>query len=466
MGRSTRFANFLLAGLCGLLAGCAGVDMPQLDRALPARWHHPVPHARVAPVDLRGWWHAYRDPRLDALVDTALRDNLRVAEARERLLAARALYRGENARYLPQLHAKTEDAVDPDASASFFVAGFDARWELNLFGRGTATRRQAHGALEAGAADLQQARVSLVAEVVREWLTLRAAQQQFAIRSRIRDLRARDLSRVRTRAALHLAPNAAAAQAEASLAQAQAALAAPSGRAETAAQRLAVLLGCSEPDPAWRRPGSLPTLGAVRIDQVPADLLRSRPDIAHAEADVLRAAGDAGVARANLYPRIALGGSLVWSTNITTHRRTSDNAIASAGPIVDIPLFDWGLRQAQLHSARHDLKASVYAYRQIVLQGMAEAETAMDAFARQRESLKASARALAARKRSDRAVDTRVRLHLATPSAQVASRLAEAEAALAHSEAAEACDLAFVRLFKAFGGAPLDIDADVRAEAR
>ncbi|EIL96127.1 outer membrane efflux protein, partial [Rhodanobacter thiooxydans LCS2] len=73
--------------------------------------------------------------------------------------AVRSLHERAHARYLPELHARTHDAIDPDASASFLVAGFDASWELGLFGRAEGTRRESQGALDAGVADLHAARV-------------------------------------------------------------------------------------------------------------------------------------------------------------------------------------------------------------------------------------------------------------------------------------------------------------------
>ncbi|MCP1374439.1 TolC family protein [Dyella lutea] len=459
-----RFARATLAVSIGLLAGCAGIDVPKLDAPVPTRWNHPVPQASAMPVDLRGWWRAFHDPALDALVDTALRDNLQAAEATERLLASRERFRSARVQYLPRLRAKTEDAIDPDASASFFVAGFDATWELNLFGRGTATNRQASGAVDASAAELQRIRVSLVGEVVRDWLELRAAQQREATLDAMRDLRQRLLQQAQVRVRLRLAAPQTESQAEADLAQAEAALAEPRGEIDRLSQQLAVLLGRNEPDPAWLKPAPVPSLGELRIDQAPADLLRTRPEIARAEAEVLRAAGDAGIARADLLPRLGLGGSLVWSTNLTTHRRTSDNALLSAGPAIDIPLFDWGAREAELRASKHDLKASVYAYRQAVLEGVAEVETSLGQLERQRERQDASKRAHAALARAEQASATRVQLHLAAPAEQIDSQLALAQASLALTEATAARDLAFVRLYKALGGAPLPDDAASAAD--
>ena len=77
-------------------------------------------------------------------------------------LATRAIHGRANYKYLPTLTARTDDAIDPDAHASYFVAGFDANWEFGLFGRREGTRREAQGALDASMADLRIARVSLV----------------------------------------------------------------------------------------------------------------------------------------------------------------------------------------------------------------------------------------------------------------------------------------------------------------
>lgn len=438
------------------LGGCSGTALPALKPPLPAHWRHAVPAAAPVAVDLHGWWHAFGDPQLDGLIDEALANNLQVAEADERLRAARALRSRSSARFLPQVHARTSDTIDPDASASFFVAGFDATWELGLFGRREATRRASQGALDDAAADLRAAQVSLVAEVAREWLQLRAAGQRLTGLTAIRDARQRQLAMLRTRQRLQLVPATTVDQAQAALAQADAALAEPRDAADAGAERLAVLLGRNEPDPRWLQSAAPPTLGALRVDSAPADLLRARPDIAKAQAAVLQAAGAAGLARADQYPNIALGGSLVWSTDITSHRAHSvSRAIGSVGPMLDIPLFDWGLRAAEADARQHELRASVLAYRQTVLQGVAEVETALGTLARQRQREDQCALAAQALQRADNAIGTRVALQLASPLERQDSTIAREQAALALDDARSARGLAYVALFKALGGGPL-----------
>ena len=88
-----------LLGVAIALAGCS-VAMPKLDPPIPAQWQHAMAAQSAAPADLRGWWRAFDDPALNALVDQALARNLDVAQAVERLRAARILQRHEGARYL------------------------------------------------------------------------------------------------------------------------------------------------------------------------------------------------------------------------------------------------------------------------------------------------------------------------------------------------------------------------------
>ncbi|MEO8809977.1 MAG: TolC family protein [Rhodanobacter sp.] len=439
-----------------VLAGCAE-PLPRLSPAVPARWQHAAASSQARSTDPRGWWHAFADPRLDALVDRALADNLDVAQAVERLRAVRALHDRAGARYLPSLDISTNDVVDPSASASYLFVGFDATWELGVFGRAEGTQREAQGSLDASVADLRSAQVSLVAEVVREWIELRAAQQQERLLSRISQARRLAWQALGTRHRLHLAAPATVDQAQAAYAQSQAALAAPRQAINANAQRLAVLLGQNQPDPAWLEPGQTPELGAWQLDSTPADLVRTRPEIARAEAEVLQAAGAQALAHADLFPSLGIGGSINWATDIDNNKKHAgtSNAILSLGPEIDIPLFDWGMRLAAKKSKDHALKASVLAYRQAVLQGVAEVESALGSL--QQQALREQQQALAwhALARVDRSVEERQRLQLAGPIDRFDSQIAADQAAIELADARAGHSLAYVALFKALGGAPL-----------
>jgi multidrug efflux system outer membrane protein len=229
------------------------------------------------------------------------------------------------------------------------------------------------------------------------------------------------------------------------------------------AQQLALLLGQNQPDPAWLQPGSPPTLGAYQISSAPADLIRTRPEIARAEADVLQAAGAQALANAEQYPSVGLGGSIDWSVDIDNDnkRSTTPNSIISFGPELNIPLFDWGIRLAAKHAKDHELKASLLAYRKAVLQGAADVETALGALQQQTLREQQSIEARDALRRIDGTVQQRVQLRLDSPLDRVESRIAltQADAQLAQARAERS--VAYVALFKALGGAPLPTAAQL-----
>ena len=465
LSRST-LGMLVCGGLLGGLVGCAA-PVPKVATPLPAQWQQAIAADPAKPSDLQGWWHAFNDPQLDALVDRALANNLDVAQAVERMLAARAINGRAGTKYLPSLVGRTDDAIDPDAHASYFVAGFDATWEFGLFGRREGTRREAQGELDASVADLRTAQVSLVAEVVRDWIELRTAQQQERLLLQISQAHLHNWQLLKVRQQLQLVAPVEVDQAQALSAQAEAALAAPRQAINASARQLAMLVGQDHPDAAWLTPGAQPDLGPFQLNAAPVDLLRTRPEIARAQADVLRTAGELALTHADMYPSVGLGTSLVWAATIndTSPRSKTPGGIFSVGPLLNIPLFDWGIRIAATHAKRHELQASVLAYRQAVLQGVAEVQTALGALQQQQQRETQNAIAWQALQRADQAVQSRVRLHLNSPLDRVESQIAvdQADAELVDARAQHS--LAYVALFKALGGAPLPTAAQLGSAA-
>lgn len=438
------------------LAGCAAPALPDLKPPIPTAWRHAPASVAPAHADLRDWWHAFDDPALNALVDRALQGNLSLASAAERVKAARLLDRHAHDDYLPSLRAATNDVINPDTTASYFIVGFDAMWELPLFGAWQSAARIAQGNLDASEAQLQGARVTLVAEVVRRWIELRSAQQQERILGATLDADREKLHLLKIRQRLHLTSPDEVADARADCARAEAALADPRQAIDASAQQLAVLLGQPEPDPQWLQPGAQPRLGHWQLDAVPADLLRTQPQIAGAEADVLRAVGELGISRADMYPHIGIGTSLQWSVNIAhNHRSRTGEGIFSLGPVIDMPLFDWGQRIARAHAKDHELKAAVYAYRQAVLQGVADTETALGDLHQSRQREMALDRAVAALDTATTAVRRRQQLGLASKLQVQDQKIRQQQTEQALVAARASRDLAYVALYKALGGAPL-----------
>ncbi len=452
-------ARLCAFALSALLAGCAASALPDLKAPVPDAWRNGSVVAPAVATRASGvWWRVFNDPELSDLVARALHGNLGLAQAAERLRAARALAGASRAPYLPVLKVGTDRVVEPDRARSYFLAGFDAGWELPLFGAGTGAARVAHSATDEALAEWQGARISLVAEVVRCWIDLRAAQQRVHGLAALHDDAARRLQLVQKRIQLQLAPAAELHTAEAAVARRDAALAKARPAVGESAQQLALLLGLNEPDPAWLAVQPLPRLAVPPLASVPADLLRNQPQIARAEAQVVRAAGELDISRADLYPHIGLGASLQWALDTTDARMRSHGTIFSLGPIVHIPLFDWGLRQAQKRADGHRLEAAVLAYREAVLKGVADTEIALGNLRESELREAATEQALRATRQAQRAVETRQSLQLADQLDVLAARAASVQAGLDALAAQRERDLAYVALYKALGGPPVDPD--------
>ncbi len=457
-GRSLLRAGLAVAAACGLLAGCGGMAPPALPAEVPAAWEHAAADASTgAPApDLQSWWKSLHDPMLDALVEQALAQNLDVARAGSRLRQARRLALRADAAYRPVASANVRTLQDVTATDSFLHGSLDVTWELGLFGMREGAQQVARSEVDASAAAVQAARVAVVSEVVHQYLALRAAQQQAGLLERLLQIDARSVDIAAVRRKSHVAAEGEADEAAVRRAQTAALLPTARQSAVQASQALAVLLGRSAPDAAWNLAAPQPVLATLAVAAVPADLLRVRPDIRQAEAAVLQAAGELGMARAELYPRISFGASYLYAYNVTQNRRTSaTNQVPAIGPFIDLPLFDWGLRKARADARGEALQASVMAYRQTVLQSVSEAETALSALVQQRERLAHLADASAMLQRRARGQQGLLASGLSSEYEQLGFERAALQAEAERSSAQAAQTLAFVDLYKALGGAPL-----------
>ncbi|MBS0556690.1 MAG: efflux transporter outer membrane subunit [Proteobacteria bacterium] len=449
------FRLVLAGAACALLASCAlHTPLPDLHADVPAQWRNaPADAGKLGPApDLDAWWHAFNDAQLDALIQRALAQNLTVQQASLRLRGARALQHRSGTQFMPQVNFHTFSEPDPAATTSYYEIGFDAQWELGFFGRGLGNARVAAADLQAAETSVTAARVSLVAEVARSYVDLRAAQARAGLLDRIVDLRERDVELARTRLRLKLATQDDVDKAAGELAQARADAAEPAAAIAQAQQALDVLLAQSQPDANLASAAPQPVLGAVSFAQTPADLLRTRPEIRQAELDVLRAAGELGIARADLWPKLGLGGTLISSTRMVGDIDRPNKAIPSAGPMIDIPLLDWGARHDMANAREAGLQAAVLGYRQAVLEGVAEAESALAQWQRDQARADAAHARLALADNALTRAQTLRRIGLADDADRAQAGIAQAQAQLQASLAQRDAAIAFIAVYKSFGG--------------
>lgn len=439
-----------------LLAGCAAPVDVKLDKETPDLWRQQLTQ-KAGSADLAQWWKSWNDPALNALVDEALAQNLDVAQAVLRLRQQRLLAGASNATFMPVVSAGGKTLQDIAAVDSYFHASIDVSWDLGLFGDSQAARRSADAGVLDAQAQLHAARVALVADVVHRYLDIRQAQVQRGLALSQQQQAQRQLELLQVRQAQRLADTQTLEQQQLQLRGVQAQLTTLDEAQARAAHALAALLGRDRPEPQWLQAdaaAALPQLQAIAV--LPADLLRRRPDIQSAEAAVEQAAAEVGVSRAALYPRLTLTGSLLFAYNLTRNHRTTSDYIPMVGPQIDIPLFDWSRRRAVADGKELALQASIKAYRQAVLNGIAEAEGALAAIAAQQQRQQALLSAQQIHAARDKAQAVRQKLGLSSELTGLDNARAslQTQSELATAKAAEA--LAYVALYKAVGAAPLD----------
>jgi multidrug efflux system outer membrane protein len=410
------------------------------------------------PVD--AWWATFRDARLTALVERALSGSPDIRRATALVRLARARLREQEGANWPLGGAsigversQSQIGVAPTFDVNVFDAGVDASWEVDIFG----ARRASIAAARADFARDRSLRrltlVSVAAEVVLAYTDVRGAQARLAV---ARDNVANQASASELTQQLLTAGRGTQLDVDRSLALLESTRASipPLIAAESAAiYRLGVLVG-SEPQALaadLRAPDTLPPPPDTLAIGEPVSLLRRRPDVAATEYAVLAAAARAGVAAAELFPRLVLTGGVGLQT-VDVGDISNRGLRFGLGIGVTVPLFEWNRIRQRILAADATAEAALADYEQTALVALEEAERAITAYVQERvrfghlELSARSARAAAdlARKRFQFGVDS----FLAVLDAERV-RL-EAEDQLVQSRVAATRQAAAI--FKALGG--------------
>ena len=414
----------IAAGL--LLGGCAaGPDFTRPDAPTPADWtqwrggdealHTPVDTHALAPM----WWTQFSDPVLDQLQQRALAASpdvrtaaLHFAQARTQrssVAAQRGVNVGVSGSAARQRQSESGagtrmlDILSNDSDAlkqllaepfNLYQAGFDASWELDLWGGVRRSIEAADAGVEQQAALLNMAQLSVTSEVARSYVQLRGAQRQIhlaredaaALEERLALLQARvdggiddhldldrqqaDLAAVRARLPLLLAEEA------------------------NAGNQLALLLG--EPPGALRTQLAPAQAGTDALPDLsmglPSEVAQRRPDIRAAQARLHQATANIGVAQADLYPSIRLGAKFGYESYLSGAFSDWGSRTWSVGPVLNLPLFDHGRRKSVVQLRKLEQQEAAVAYQKTVLQAWQEIDNALNAYAAsklQREQLRA-----------------------------------------------------------------------------
>jgi outer membrane protein, multidrug efflux system len=447
-----------------LFSGCASLPpAPDLQVALPEQWQNatPAPAMAMPPAagDGREWWHSFQDPALDRLVEAALTSNLTIAAAREHLRSAQILVPVADAVFRPNLFASTGSESTPDARNSYFQANLGALWELPVLKRGENARRGMASRAVAEAADLGATRVKVASDVTRGYFEVLAAARSITLLRGFEKVTQNRLTQLHTRARIGLETHGEDQSIESEMLSIQSRIAELELAQCKVLQQIAAVLGQTAADSSWvPARDTFPTL-ALRVESTPADLLRERPDVRRAQAEVMQAAAELGISRADLYPHVSLGGALTAAVPLGGARGSGTNSVFSAGPIIQVPLFDWGARRAAADARAAELSAAVFAYRQTVFDAAADVEVALATVQHATKLIDLQQRAVLVGDEIARRSGVSRRAGLKEDAGPTSAERSALEARLRLTAAEYAGAVAIVDLHQALGGASLTPDS-------
>ncbi|RKE77388.1 TolC family protein [Rhizobium sp. AG855] len=438
-----------------ILSACSVADLEPTAAApqLPATYRLANAPAPSVAATGENWWHPFHDPVLDGLLSRTAERNLTVAQARQRLVAARALAHSEIASYSPSLgvtglaQGATGKSNDKDLTRRPLQFNLELGWEVALFSEDKLKQKAADLSASMAAEDLNAARLAVTTETASTYVKLRALQKRADIARGTITLLSRSQRLATNRAQngldTRLQADAAAGRLDAAKLEGT--------RLETAIadtlQQIATLQGSATYDASLASAHPQPRASIFQTSSQPADLLRRRPDVRRAEMTVLQAGAELGLAQADLYPKLHLSGMIGIGTPV------NGNLFGlMGGPSLQLPILDQGKRHDLIVARKAMLEEATAAYRQSVLVAYEEASTAIRALQIARQNVARQEGIVSSARRASKAAGLLQREGLADASGSVSESLSVLEAENQLSQAIEDEALAQIAVVKVMAG--------------
>lgn len=389
------FRTLTLSASALVLAACAVGPHYHAPSPAPVALTGLDPHlTATAQPPSGGWWRTFGDPELDSLVDRALAANLDVKIAVDRVKESRALFRDAELDYAPRVTTdatyvrskEQEPGFGPNRlSIKQADIGFDATWEIDLFGHVRHQVESARADAQAARADLASAQVTVAAEVARNYLELRGAQTRRAVAEENARTQSDTLRLTEVRYQVGPGDPVDVESARARLNATEAVVPALRTAEAEAAHRLAVLIGqrpgaldaelVAAPAPAAQTAG--PT--AIPIGDA-TDFLRRRPDVQAAERRLAAETARTGVATADLFPRVNVTGFVGFLSGDLSGLFKSGSRAWAVSPTLTWPGLDIGGAHARLRAQQARGDESLAQYDQTVLRAIEDLQNALVAY--------------------------------------------------------------------------------------
>jgi multidrug efflux system outer membrane protein len=391
-------AAALLAGLASTLGCTVGPRYKRPAAQVPDTWKGEGPWQAAAPKDAipkGAWWQIFHDAQLDALEHDLMQANQSLSAAQDRLLQARAQARIASSAYFPVVNADPSGlrerlsgnrplsgstaALTP-VTQNDFVVPFSVSYELDLFGRVRRNLEAANASLQGSAADLENVRLVLTAELAADYFNLRELDREAGVVKESVDIQQKGLDLVNHRHEGGVANGLEVAQQAALLDSTATQLQLVLQQRAQFEHAIAVLTGKSASifglpvAPLDAMPPAIPT-------GVPSEILERRPDVATNERQMAFENAQVGIAMTAFYPHITLSGGAGWESRDIASLISAPSALWSLGGDVLQPIFNGGRNRANLASSRAVYDESVANYRESVLEAFQQVEDGLSGLA-------------------------------------------------------------------------------------
>lgn len=448
-----------------LCACTLGPDYQRPEVMVPSVYREASPWQEAVPadsLDKGAWWLMYDDPILADLQKRALAANQSLKAAMWRLDQARITARISETDLYPRIDfdpsaQRSRSAADLNGGESTTTTRlrlpFDLNYEIDLWGRVRRSMEASTAEYEASQAELQNLRLTLQAEVARNYFLLRSQDAQEKLLQRTTELRRKNLDLVTSLFNNGQSGRLDLARAETELANAEAESAALERRRATTEHALAVLVGAQvENFSLSASPSIFETKPPRIVPGLPSSLLERRPDIAAAERQMMAANARIGIAEAAFFPVVSLTGSAGYASDELSSLFNWDNHTWSLGPFVALPVFNAGRNQAQLEKSEAVWQESIALYRQQLLTAFREVEDALSDIRALEKQAQAQQRALVSARQAAELSGKRYRAGLVSYLEVVVSERTALATELLATLVYEQRLQASVSLIKALGG--------------
>ena len=390
----------LLILICLSVVSCTvGPKYSEPRIELPCEWQpEHSEELTTDSIDCYRWWESLNDPMLNSLLARASAQNIDLHLAMTRIWEARLSLKGGQASLLPRLdgsfsyayasfNQKTLNNIlgygcsherSSQRNLNLFEAGFDAEWEIDLFGMNAHQVKALVAMEEASQEDFSNAWVTLSAEVARSYIELRGFQQRLTVLNK--DLESQRDTQSLTQSLI--TSGFAGTLDQMQIDEELSVLLSQKPQLELMIHKnihhLSILLGCLPSDLLCElsEPGLLPELPCHRPIGVPSELLRRRPDIRKAERELAAATEQVGVAVAALFPRISLRGFIGDITTLCTQ----GSLTGFVSPQLLFPIFNSRLLEQDVCLNKIKVEQSLFGYQKTVLGALEETENAIASF--------------------------------------------------------------------------------------